>query len=142
LQRYLESMTNANHLPWLLLKPGFSMKLLHAEPERDTRVQLLRLEPGTVIERHRHEGAVHAYTISGQRMLLDTREVVGPGGYVYEPPGNVDSWMAVGDEPLIVFVTVQGAISYLDEHDNVISIATTHATAERYRRFVVEQAAS
>src|SRR5688500_5245209 len=103
-------------LPWQPLKPGFSMKLLYADPSADLRVQLLRLEPGPVIERHRHAGAVHAYNVSGQRLLLDTQEIVGPGGYVYEPPGNIDSWMAVGDEPLIVFVTVHGAISYIDDN--------------------------
>ena len=135
-------LRDSDALPWQPLKPGFSMKLLYADPERDFRVQLLRLEPGTVIERHRHEGPVHAYTLAGQRLLLDTRELVGPGGYVYEPGGNVDSWMAVGDEPVIVFVTVQGAISYIDERGEVTSSATTRPTAENYRKFVEAQVAS
>jgi quercetin dioxygenase-like cupin family protein len=137
-----QNLLRADTLPWQPLTPGFSMKLLHADPERDVRVQLLRLEPGTVIERHRHDGAVHAYNLAGQRLLLDTRELVGPGGYVYEPPGNVDSWMAVGHEPVIVFVTVQGAISYIDERGEVRSTNTTRDIAERYRRFVAEQGAS
>ncbi|NVB78223.1 MAG: anti-sigma factor [Kofleriaceae bacterium] len=132
-------LLRADALPWQPLKPGFSMKLLHTDIEADMRVQLLRLEPGTVIERHRHEGAVHAYNLVGQRLLLDTRELVGPGGYVYEPPGNVDSWMAVGEEPVIVFVTLQGALSYLDERDEVRATNTTRATAESYQRFVAEQ---
>ena len=87
------------------------MKLLHGElDDDDTRVLLLRLEPGTVIARHRHDGEIHAFNLSGTRDALDTGEMVGPGGYVYEPPGNVDSWMAVGDEPVIVLVTAHGAI--------------------------------
>jgi quercetin dioxygenase-like cupin family protein len=129
-------------LPWQPLKPGFSMKLLYADPERELRVQLLRLDPGTVIERHRHDGPVHAYNLAGSRMLLDTNELVGPGGYVYEPAGNVDSWMAVGDEPVIVFVTVEGAISYIDERGEVTSSATTRRTADNYRKFVEAQVAS
>jgi quercetin dioxygenase-like cupin family protein len=137
-----QHLLRADALPWQPLKPGFSMKLLHADIEADVRVQLLRLEPGTVIDRHRHDGAVHAYNLAGQRLLLDTRELVGPGGYVYEPPGNVDSWMAVGEEPVIVFVTVQGALSYLDERGEVRSTTTTRDVAERYRRFVAEQGAS
>jgi quercetin dioxygenase-like cupin family protein len=137
-----QQLAHADTLPWLPLKPGFSMKLLYADPETDVRVQLLRLEPGTVIERHRHGGTVHAYNLSGQRMLLDTRDVVGAGGYVYEPPGNVDSWMAVGDDPVIVFVTVQGSLSYIDDRGEVISTTTTRDIADRYHRFVTEQRAS
>jgi 2,4'-dihydroxyacetophenone dioxygenase len=133
-------LLRANTLPWQPLKSGFGMKLLYADPAADVRVQLLRLEPGTVIERHRHGGAVHAYNLAGQRLLLETRELVGPGGYVYEPPGNVDSWMAVGDEPVIVFVTVQGAISYIDDRGEVCSTNTTRDVAEAYRRFVAERA--
>ena len=121
-------------LPWAELAPGFTFKLLHGDVDADTRVQLLRLEPGTVIGRHRHTGEVHALTLSGQRKLLDTGELVGPGGYVYEPPGNVDSWMAVGDEPLLIFVTVQGAIEALDEQGNVTVRNTTASVAARYRR--------
>jgi 2,4'-dihydroxyacetophenone dioxygenase len=134
-----QQLVHAETLPWQPLKPGFSMKLLYADSETDVRIQLLRLEPGTVIERHRHGGSVHAYNLSGQRMLLDTRELVGPGGYVHEPPGNVDSWMAVGDEPVIVFVTVQGAISYIDDRGEVRSTNTTREIADRYQRFVTQQ---
>ena len=137
-----QQLAHADTLPWLPVKPGFSLKLLYADPETDVRVQLLRLEPGTVIERHRHGGAVHAYNLSGQRMLLDTREVVGPGGYVYEPPGNVDSWMAIGDDPVVVFVTVQGSLSYIDDRGEVLSATTTREIADRYYRFVTEQGAS
>ncbi len=121
-------------LPWVEMAPGFTTKLLHGSVDDDTRVQLLRLEPGTVIGRHRHTGEVHALTLAGQRKLLDTGEVVGPGGYVYEPPGNVDSWMAVGDEPLLIFVTVRGAIEALDEQGNVTVRNTTASVAERYRK--------
>jgi 2,4'-dihydroxyacetophenone dioxygenase len=125
----------AGPLPWQPIKPGFSAKLLHADVEADLRVQLLRLEPGTVVARHRHEGEVHALNVAGRRLLLDTGQVVGPGDYAYEPPGNVDSWQAVGDEPLIVFVTVRGAISYLDEAGRPTDTRTTREVAESYRRF-------
>jgi quercetin dioxygenase-like cupin family protein len=138
--QHSQLLVAADALPWQPLKPGFSMKLLHADPEADLRVLLLRLEPGTIIERHRHGGEVHAYNLVGQRLLLDTRTLVGPGGYVFEPPGNVDSWMAVGDQPVIVFVVVRGAVSYIDEHDQVLAATTTREAADAYHRFVAEQA--
>jgi 2,4'-dihydroxyacetophenone dioxygenase len=129
-------------LLWAPIAPGFTFKLLHASTDDDSRVLLLRLEPGTLVPRHRHRGEVHAYNLSGQRKLLDTGEVVGPGGYVYEPPGNVDSWMAAGDEPLLVHVYVRGDIEYLDEQGRVVRASTTRTTVDSYRAFLAGQRAA
>jgi quercetin dioxygenase-like cupin family protein len=126
-------------LPWQPVSPGFTVKLIRgSKTDDDTRVQLLRLEPGTVIPRHRHSGEIHAVNLAGSRKLLDTGEVIGPGGYVYEPPGNIDSWMAVGDIPLIIFLTARGSIEYLDEQGQVTKRSTTTSVTEGYERFVAE----
>jgi len=127
-------LAGSEHLPWMEVGPGFELKLLHGERDGDTRALLLRLEPGTVVGRHRHAGEVHAFNLAGERKLLDTGEVVGPGGYVYEPPGNVDSWMAVGDRPLLVFVTVRGALASLDGRGKVVRRDSTASLAQAYRR--------
>jgi hypothetical protein len=50
--------------------------------------------------------------------------------------------MAVGDEPVIVFVSVQGAISYIDDRGEVRSTNTTREIAAAYGRFVTEQRAA
>jgi 2,4'-dihydroxyacetophenone dioxygenase len=125
-------MTNPD-LPWVPLAPGFSFKLLRATSDDDIWVELLRLEPGTTISRHRHTGEVHGYTLAGHREILETGQVVGPGDYVYEPPGNVDSWRAVGDEPVVVYVVLRGAIEYLDERGDVIRRSTAMSAADAYR---------
>lgn len=125
-----------DELPWQPVRPGYDLKLLRgSDSDDDPRVLLLRLEPGQVITRHRHAGEVHAVNLVGSRKLLDTGEVIGPGGYVYEPPGNEDSWMAVGGVPLVVLVIVQGAIESLDDHGRVIARTTTRSVTESYRRF-------
>jgi quercetin dioxygenase-like cupin family protein len=128
------SITDAEAMPWVPIAPGFSFKLIRATSDDDVWVELLRLEPGTTIPRHRHTGEVHAYTLAGRRELLDTGEIAGPGSYVYEPPGTVDSWRAIGTAPLLVFVTVRGAIEYLDERGAVIKRSTAMTATEAYRR--------
>lgn len=133
-------LDGTDHLPWAELSPGFSLKLLRGTTDHDTRALLLRLEPGTVVATHRHEGEVHAFNLAGRRKILESGEVIGPGGYVYEPPGNVDSWMAVGDEPVVVFVTVRGAMETLDAHGNVAERSTTAGIAETYGRFLASRA--
>jgi 2,4'-dihydroxyacetophenone dioxygenase len=127
-------VTDSDSLPWAPLGPGFSFKVLRALPDDRVRVLLLRAEPGTLIPRHRHSGEVHAFNIAGYRKLLETGEVVGPGGYVHEPVGNVDSWLAVGDEPVIIHVVVEGTVEYLDEHDQATSTSTNASSLQTYQR--------
>jgi hypothetical protein len=105
---------DTNDLGWVPATPGLSFKPLAFLPDNSGWVQLLRLEPGTVIPRHRHTGSVHALNLSGHRLLIDRDEVIGPMGYVRESPGDIDSWQAVGDEPCIVHVEVLGTVEYLD----------------------------
>lgn len=128
-------MTDPDALPWLPCSPGFSLKLLRGGGDDDARVLLLRLEPGTLVPRHRHAGDVHAFNLLGSRVLLETGEVVGPRGYVYEPAGNVDSWQATGTEPAVVLAIVRGAMETLGEDGQVTERTTTGSLTQAYRRF-------
>ncbi len=129
----IASPLDTERVPWIPLGPGESFKPLRFLPGDRGRVLLLRLEPGTVVPRHRHLGEVHGYNLAGRRRL-DTGDVIGPGGYVYEPAGNVDSWTAVGDEPVIVLITAYGAMEYLGENGEVLRRDTAASLRERYER--------
>lgn len=80
--------TYLNHtaeLDWVPLAAGTSFKPISFFPG-DTGYQLLlRVEPGTVVQRHHHTGEIHAFVLSGQRLIGDSTTVIGPGSYVYEP---------------------------------------------------------
>jgi quercetin dioxygenase-like cupin family protein len=127
-------------IPWIPLGTGESFKPLRFLSNDRGRVLLLRLLPGTLVPRHRHLGEVHGYNVAGQRLLLETGEVVGPGGYVYEPAGNVDSWQAVGAEPVIVHITAFGAMEYLSEDGEVLRRDSPSSLRERYLSFCSENA--
>jgi hypothetical protein len=117
-------------IEWIFLRQGVSFR-----PVRfglDGWTLQLRVEPGTTITRHRHTVEVHAINISGRRELIETGEIVGPGTYVYEPPGNVDSWRCVGDEPCVVHISLTGRVEYLDDDGNVIHYSDTHKQRETY----------
>src|SRR5262245_6680595 len=131
-----QAFLDSERIPWIPLGPGESFKPLRFLPN-DGRILLLRLEPGTVVPTHRHLGEVHAFNLAGSRKL-HTGEVVGPGGYVYEPAGNVDSWTAVGAEPVIVHITVYGAMEYLGPGGTVVQRDSTASLRERYLRFCAE----
>jgi 2,4'-dihydroxyacetophenone dioxygenase len=103
---------------WVPAGPGLSFKPLAFLPRNSGWVQLLRIDPGTVIPRHRHTGEVHAFNLEGHRLILGpTGQVVGPLTYVHERIADIDSWMAVGDVACVVHVEVHGTVEYLGADD-------------------------
>lgn len=119
--------------PWVPLSPGKAFKPLRFLRDDRGFVELLRLQPGEQIALHRHTGEVHAFNLQGSRELC-TGELIGPGGYVYEPAGNVDSWKVIGDVPLIVLVVVMGAVEYLGSDGTVVGRYTASRLRDIYQR--------
>jgi quercetin dioxygenase-like cupin family protein len=116
------------------LVPGKSSKPLRFLRDDRGFVELLRMEPGVAMPPHRHIGETHAFNLCGSRQL-SSGEIIGPGDYVYEPPGNVDAWHVVGDEPLIALVVVMGKVEDLDRDGNVRGCATTSTRLAEYEGY-------
>jgi quercetin dioxygenase-like cupin family protein len=131
---------NPEEIPWIPLGPGESFKPLRFLSDDRGRALLLRLDPGIVVPMHRHLGEVHGFNLAGRRKLLETGEIVGPGGYVFEPSGNVDSWMAVGDEPVVVHIIAYGAMEYLGDKGEVLKRDTPSSLREVYFRYCSDNA--
>ena len=131
---WLPARITPESIPWVPLAPGKAFKPLRFLLEDRGFVELLRLQPGEAIPLHRHTGEVHAINLEGSRQL-GSGEVIGPGGYVYEPAGNVDSWKVHGDAPLIVLVVVMGAVEYLDDRGEVISRWTASRLFDVYHDY-------
>jgi len=125
-------------VPWVPLSGGKSFKPLRFLREDRGFVELLRLEPGETIPLHRHTGEVHAFNLEGSRQLC-TGEVIGPGGYVYEPAGNTDSWKVLGAVPLVVLVVVTGAVEYLGADGDVTARYTAQTLMKIYHEHCAAQ---
>ena len=126
----LAEPVHTGDMAWIPTGPGKSFRPMRFEP--DGWSELMRLEPGSQVARHRHTGDVHAYNLSGTRRILDTGELIGEGDFVYEPTGNVDVWQAVGDQPCVVHIKVVGAVQYLDRDGNVIDVADSASQRATY----------
>ncbi|WP_394824605.1 2,4'-dihydroxyacetophenone dioxygenase family protein [Pendulispora albinea] len=125
-------------LDWVPLREGLSFKPITFYPDGSGWQLLLRLEPGTVIPPHRHTGEVHGFNLSGSRFLINTKETVGPGTYVYEPPGNADTWKQIGDEPCIVHIEVKGRIEYLDDRGTIVRTVDAKSSQKTYLDWCAE----
>jgi len=127
-----EIMAYDRDIPWVPLGEGKTFKPLRFFKEDGGFVELLKLEPGAEIPWHKHTGLVHAYNLQGSRKL-DSGEIIGPGDYVFEPPGNVDKWQAVGEVPLVVFVLLEGAVQYVDSAGHVLKEFRASTLDDIYR---------
>jgi quercetin dioxygenase-like cupin family protein len=116
-------------LPWMPLEEGVWARCLRFAGEQ--RSLQLKVDPGVTIPPHRHDGEVHAYTVSGRRRL-DTGEIAGPGDYVYEPGGNVDSWSCKGDEPCVIQISMTGRLAYVDADGREVSATDTESLRQKY----------
>jgi hypothetical protein len=115
-------------MPWIPTGSGSSFRPLCFAA--DGWSELMRLEPGSVVTLHRHTGDLHAFNVTGTREILGTGELVGPGNYVYEPAGTVDTWGATSDGPCVIHLKVTGVIEYLGPDGRVtksVSAATQRA---------------
>jgi len=120
--------------PWIPGGPGKFSKPLRFMSGNRGFVELLRLEPGIKMPVHRHTGEVHAFNLEGSRQLC-TGEVINAGQYVYEPAGNIDSWIAIGDRPVVVFVVVMGEVEFYDEHHGVRLRVSALTQCAAYREY-------
>lgn len=126
-------------LPWIPSgTPGKSAKPLRFLRNGSGFVELLRMEPGTLMPLHRHSGEIHAYNLSGSRQLC-TGEVIGPGDYVFEPPGNIDWWKVIGDETMLALVVVMGDVAFLGPGDTVRARVDAATQLAEYHRHCIEQ---
>jgi quercetin dioxygenase-like cupin family protein len=124
-------------LPWIPAETrGKWAKPLRFLGERGF-VELLRMTPGTVMPLHRHTGEVHVHQLTGQRQLC-SGEVQGPGDYVYEPMGHVDSWKIVGDEDMVAFAVVYGDVEFIGPGGEVCGVANVHTQRAGYERYCAE----
>lgn len=120
-------------LPWIPAAPGKASQPLRFFRDDRGFVELLRMQPGTVMPLHRHTGELHAYQLSGRRQLC-TGEILGPGDYAYEPAGHTDWWKIVGDEPMTALVIVMGEVEFLGPGGVIRDRASAGTQRAQYER--------
>lgn len=140
LHEYLPAHVNiASERHWVPSStPGKSSSPLQFLDNDRGFAELLRMEPGVNMPLHRHTGEIHAWNLAGTRKLC-TGEVIGPGDYVYEPPGNVDWWQVIGDEPMLALVVVMGTVEFLGPDHAVTCRASAATQLAEYERYCREQ---
>jgi quercetin dioxygenase-like cupin family protein len=129
-----DELRDTEGLGWAPASEGIWFKLVKVLAADTGWVSLLRLSAGTVVGPHRHSGEVHGFQLSGRRRLADGR-ICGPGTYVYEPAGNIDSWSATDESDMVSLFVVRGSVEYLSASGEVVFQETAASKRSSWQAF-------
>jgi len=115
----LTTIADSESIPWVELSEGIEMKMLRRGEETGVYTLMNRFAPGIDIPKHRHVGAVHAYTIQGRWGYREYDWLAEAGAYVFEPSGSIHTLYTPADatEPAIAIFVIAEALILFDEND-------------------------
>lgn len=120
-------------IPWVPQGERVWFKPLRFDLQRGSWVNILKVQKGGVLNRHRHSGGqVMAYTIQGSWRYLERPWVAKAGTFVYEPPGDIHTLVVDDGEEMMTLFILDGTIQYIDDNDNVISQDDVFSKYKRY----------
>lgn len=113
--------------------PGVWMRPLLFDTAHGAWVNILRMRTQGFISRHAHPAPVHGYVISGCWRYAERSWRAEAGRYIYEPPGDVHTLIAEGDESLTLF-WISGTLIELDENGRTLGHADVFTRIEQASR--------
>jgi quercetin dioxygenase-like cupin family protein len=122
--------------PFVNVSEKMAAQLLHVDLTQGLWILRLRLQPGEVVETHRHTGSVYAVTERGRWFYREYPDVVNsPGSYLFEPAGSVHTLMTPKDQvgETVVWFAVHGANLNLDDNGNITSVLDAPNILSGYR---------
>ena len=123
-------------LPFVNLGDGSLLQVLQVDLGAGIWIIRNRFVPGTSVQRHRHTGAVYAFTQSGSWHYMESPESVNTAGsYLYEPAGSVHTLTVpdTNEDLTDVWFTIHGANLNLREDDSVEMVIDAHTVLDFYR---------
>jgi 2,4'-dihydroxyacetophenone dioxygenase len=135
----LEGLPRAIHrgedeCPFVDAGDGVQLKVVQVDLEQGLWVIRNRFAPGVVVPKHKHTGAVYAFTLSGAWKYAEYPEVNRAGSYLFEPAGSIHTLTVPADntEDTDVWFAIWGANLNLDADGNVESVFDAGFILEAY----------
>ncbi len=131
---------DSDKIPWVPQGERVWFKPLRFDLVNGRWINLLKVEGGGKVNRHRHSGGqVLGYCIEGSWHYLERDWVARPGTLVYEPPGDIHTLIVDSLTGMQTLFILEGVIQYLDDEDNIIYQDDVFTKLERYLSFCQAQ---
>ncbi|HMS89785.1 MAG: 2,4'-dihydroxyacetophenone dioxygenase family protein [Acidimicrobiales bacterium] len=124
-----------DELPFVEFGPGQELQLLQVDLDAGFWVIRNRFQPGTMVQTHRHTGAVFAFTVSGSWKYAEYPEVNTAGSYLFEPAGSQHTLVVpdTNTEVTDVRFLIHGANLNLDAEGRVELVIDAALVLDFYR---------
>lgn len=112
---------------------GVWMRPLLFDTVRGAWVNVVRMRTEGFISRHAHPAPVHGYVLSGNWRYEEREWTASPGDYVFEPPGDIHTLIALPGESQTLF-WITGALIELDAEGRTLGYADVFTRIEQAAR--------
>ena len=121
-------------IPWVDTYNGVHIKLVLADAANGLWIVRNRFVPGSVVQKHRHTGAVYGYTLTGAWKYAEYDEVNRAGSFLFEPAGSEHTLTVLdtNTEETDVWFQIYGANLNLAEDGSIESMVDATSIAEAY----------
>lgn len=126
----LSRIVSAGDTPWQDLASGIQMRVLRLNEHSGQFTLLIRAAPGSVLPRHRHEGAAEIYILKGKGVHPQSG-AFRQGDYVFESEKAVHDPVHFHEE-VEMFMVNYGPSSFLGPDDNVQHVLDVNTLKTRF----------
>ena len=125
---------NHEDLPWVDQGWGIEYKICRVCNGTGAWIIMNRFQPGTMLPKHRHSGAVTAFTLQGKWHYLEHDFVATAGSIIREPANSAHTLHVFEDhsEPTVVFFVIDGSLTHYGEQGEIWGIDDAQTMLERY----------
>ena len=106
--------------PWIPFQPGIFIRHLAFDVRASSATNVLWVQQGGMLGRHRHRGPVFGYVLEGSWRYLEHAWIARPGDYISEAPGSVHTLVSEDPNGKKTVFWLNGPVEFLDEHDQVL----------------------
>jgi len=119
---------------WAPIAPLIWSRPIHLNVTGGFYVHLLKVSRSGLLQRHRHSGQVHAYTLKGRWHYLEHDWISEAGSYVFEPPGETHTLVVPEDcNEMLTLFTVFGSLMYVDPQGHATGYDDVFTRIDKYR---------
>lgn len=122
--------------PWVPFVENVWIRHITFDIRTNTAVNVLKVEAGGKLGKHRHRGPVNGYCLKGSWRYEEYDWVANPGDYVREAPGRTHT--LVSDHGMETLFHLNGPLEFLDENDEIIETVDVFWFIDHYLTYCKE----
>jgi 2,4'-dihydroxyacetophenone dioxygenase len=131
-----EGYINGESTPWVPFIPNVYIKHVTFDVRSSSAANVLWVQAGGQLGRHRHRGPVSGYVLEGSWRYLEYDWVASTGDFVRESPGRTHTLYS--EQGMKTFFWLNGPLEFLDEDDRVLETVDVFWFINHYETYCHE----